>query len=178
MKTQRNLATAKAQNSFFQYWICGMLLLMAACFAVVVQASDDAFPELQPDPAYLPNEVVGIQMRALGKNNQPFSDAGIEITFRFASPANKVVTGPLDKFSTLFDLPTYAPMLEHDSLTVGPATIEGDVAYVPVLIRNSNQDPFGYMFVLSKQTEGPYVDCWMTDRVALIQITDEEQLVM
>ena len=64
-----------------------------------------------PKPALKPDEAVRIQLLAM-KNNDA-SDLGIKITFRFASPANKRVTAPLEKFIRLLKNPSYSPLLNH-----------------------------------------------------------------
>jgi len=148
---------------------------ISLCFALFVTAAlhaDNTFvPELKPNPEYLPDEVVGIQMRALGHNDQPFNDAGIELTFRFASPSNKVNTGPLDRFSRLFSHPAYEPMLNHQILEIGSAEIKDNKARVPVMIGTVAGVRMAYVFSLSKQIEAPYADCWMTDSVTPISLT-------
>ena len=47
-----------------------------------------------PEPELTPNDVVRIQLLAMQQNDD--NDFGIEVTFRFASPANKKQTGPLN----------------------------------------------------------------------------------
>ena len=135
-------------------------------------------PELQPSPDYLPAEVVGIQMRALASNDQPFDDAGIALTFRFASPSNKVNTGPIEKFTTLFDIPSYRPMLNHSDLEIGDANLQFDKAYVPVTISSPDGTRIGYMFILGKQTAEPFVDCWMTESVIPVELDNEGRPVV
>ena len=150
--------------------------LLSAAFALIclmplASLANDAFvPELQPNPEYLPDEVVGIQMRALANNDQPFGNAGIELTFRFASPSNKANTGPLDRFSKLFNHPAYQPMINHQGLEIGSADIREQRARVPVFIDAKGGGQMAYVFILSKQAEGPYMNCWMTDSVTPIQI--------
>ena len=51
-----------------------------------------------PDPSYGAERVVGIQLDALGSNDDPIPDAGINTAYNFASPANRRQTGPLDRF--------------------------------------------------------------------------------
>ena len=133
-------------------------------------SADEFLPEIQPTPEYLPDEVVGIQMRALANNDRPFEDAGIELTFRFASPSNKANTGPLPRFTNLFSNPAYQPMLNHTMLEIGEAEIRQDRAKVPVMIEAKNGTKMVYLFMLSRQTESPYEDCWMTDSVTPIKI--------
>ncbi|MCP4389173.1 MAG: hypothetical protein GY802_12825 [Gammaproteobacteria bacterium] len=40
-------------------------------------------------------------INALASNDKLFADAGIATTFAFASPANKVNTGPIDKLTQM-----------------------------------------------------------------------------
>ncbi|MEM7193976.1 MAG: DUF4864 domain-containing protein [Pseudomonadota bacterium] len=139
------------------------------------QTNDTLFPELAPDPVYQPQEVVGIQMRALGRNDSPYENAGIELTFRFASPANKINTGPLEKFATLFDLVDYAPMINHRSLEIGEPQLQNETAFVPVIIISGSDERIGYLFRLSKQSESPFEDAWMTDGVSRVNLPDATQ---
>jgi hypothetical protein len=158
-----------------------MAMTLLACLLILANSnavSDELFPEIAPSPQYAPNEVVGIQMRALGNNDSPQENAGIEITFRFASPSNRTVTGPLEKFQGLFLSPTYKPMLNHARLEVGPATLAGDTAMVPVLVIDSHGKSIGYMFSLSQQTEPPYEDCWMTDSVIPVSIPPDTTSIL
>jgi len=134
------------------------------------QDSGEASPELQPDPTYAPEEVVRIQTEALGNNDEPYANAGIEITFRFASPQNKLSTGPLPRFVGIVRSPAYVKMINHSGVEFGPAYIEEDVAQVPVLITASDGEKAGYVFRLSRQSEAPYEQCWMTDGVAPVVV--------
>lgn len=134
------------------------------------QENIGAAPELQPDPTYSPEEVVRIQTEALGNNDTPYADAGIEITFRFASPQNKLATGPLSHFVAIVRSPAYALMINHASAKFGSAHVEGDVAQVPVVLTAPNGDQAGYVFRLSRQSEAPYEQCWMTDGVVRVPL--------
>ena len=155
------------------------LPLLCLVFATIsLSRANELYPEITPAPAYEPDEVVGIQMRALGKNNEPFDNAGIQLTFRFASPDNRAFTGPIDRFETLFDSIAYKPMLEYDELTIGEAEISGSEARVPVLIVNQNGDKAGYLFFLSRQSAEPYENCWMTDRVIPVTLPDGNNTVL
>jgi hypothetical protein len=53
--------------------------------------------DLTPRPELSPEQVVQYQAEALQHNDEPKTDAGIERAFRFASPSNKQMTGPLEK---------------------------------------------------------------------------------
>ena len=58
-------------------------------------------PQTEPDPSLSPQDVVSIQIEALQHNDTPYVDRGIEVTFNFASPTNKRVTGPLERFKAM-----------------------------------------------------------------------------
>ncbi len=134
--------------------------------------------EVQPTPDFGPEDVVTIQMEALQNNNDPFENAGIEITFRFASPNNKRVTGPLERFATLFDNPAYGPMLNHRTLEIGEADIIGSRAVVPVFMESGDGEKLTYVFLLSKQGEGQWTDCWMTDSVTMVRVEESEKVTL
>jgi len=155
-------------------------VLIGVLFAssVSVVPASDLFPEIAPAPEYEPDEVVGIQMRALGTNNQPYENAGIELTFRFASPQNREFTGPLSRFQMLFDNIAYQPMVGHAELTIGEAEIQGETARVPVLIADQDGNKAGYLFYLSKQSKAPYENCWMTDRVIRVTLPEGNNTVL
>ena len=88
---------------------------------------------LFPNPNLSPADVVRIQIRALERNDIPHENAGIEIAFRFASPRNKLVTGPLPRFIQLVSNPVYRAMLNHRQAKYGPLQIEGVNATQPVM---------------------------------------------
>ena len=109
---------------------------------------------MTPNPEYKPQEVVRIQLTALARNNDPYKDAGIEITFRFASPSNKQMTGPLDRFIRLLYNPAYSPMLEHRAANLGELVRENDRARLSVILTAADGERVGYLFILSKQKSG------------------------
>ncbi len=127
--------------------------------------------EPTPKPELTPDKVVRIQLNALAQNNTPYPDAGIEIAFRFASPANKQTTGPLNRFIQLVHNPAYKPMLNHQKARFGQIVIEDVQAYLAVYLTASDGKRVGYMFILSKQIGGAYDQCWMTDAVFEIKVT-------
>lgn len=125
-----------------------------------------------PSPELSPREVVRTQVEALGSNDTPYEDAGIEAAFNFASPANKDATGPLDRFQRLFETPAYGPMIDHEGATYSPPEINGDVARVGVRLRSSDGERVGYLFQLSRQDGPPHDDCWMTDAVQRVPVEE------
>ena len=101
----------------------GLIITAAATFVALIilppaaaqATSHGAFP----GPEYGPADVVRIQVQALAHNDTPYRNAGIEVAFRFASPANKRVTGPLWRFIQMLYNPTYRPFLDHRPHTSG-----------------------------------------------------------
>jgi hypothetical protein len=124
----------------------------------------------QPSPSLSPEEVVRIQLEALKANDA--SDNGIAITFRFASPGNKMITGPVDRFSDMVKSPGYAPMLNFRSATFEPLETDGQFAQQLVEIVDTQGTHWLYLFRLSKQQEGNLAGCWMTDGVLPVELHD------
>ncbi len=119
----------------------------------------------QPNPNLSPEQVVTVVLEALQHNDQPAPDSGISTAFRFASPDNRAVTGPLDRFIELVKNPLYKPLLSYKTATRGPVRIADSVARQRVTLTAANGAKAVYLFTLSKQTEDPYKNCWMTDGV-------------
>jgi hypothetical protein len=164
-------------KSSFLYSLIGVLLAigLSSCspFALQVpeiQAEPDidnpAVAQAEPNPELSPEEVVKIQVEALQNNDD--LDRGIEITFRFASPANKQLTGPLYRFKQLVKDPAYRPMLNHKLAEYGPMEISGDVATQRVTIVERNGQATVYLFSLSRQNGPGCEGCWMTDSVIVV----------
>jgi hypothetical protein len=130
------------------------------------QRGDD---DPQPGPDLSPEQVVQIQLQALQRNDTPTKDSGIAIAFRFASPANQAATGPLANFVLLVKNPLYHPMLNHKTVERGPMKIDGDQAQQRVTLTSATNERAVYIFTLSKQRDGKYKDCWMTDGVERVQ---------
>ena len=123
-----------------------------------------------PEPELKPNDVVSLQLLAMQQNDD--SDFGIEVTFRFASPSNKIQTGPLKRFISLVRNPSYLPLLNHINATFLELTVEEDFAVQDVIITTSNGKRIGYRFRLSIQKGPLYPDCWMTDSVIPFKVME------
>ena len=125
-----------------------------------------AYEELKkvfPNPNLNANEIVKIQLSAMKENDR--TNLGIEITFRFASPNNKIQTGPLERFILLVKNPIYRPLLNHLSSTFLDLKVDGDQAIQEVIIKTTDGTLKGFRFLLSLQKGGEFKDCWMTDAV-------------
>ncbi|HEX9950474.1 MAG TPA: DUF4864 domain-containing protein [Rubricoccaceae bacterium] len=147
-----------------------MTLPLASAAAAVLFAMAAAAPfppgapAPEPSPDLSPAEVVRIQVEALKRNDEPTPGAGIATAFRFASPGNRLATGPLPRFDRMVR-EGYPDLLGFARAEHGEPRITGDRAVVPVTLvqRDGRRVTFG--FALSRQTNGAYAGCWMTDAV-------------
>ena len=126
--------------------LLGLILVFFSC---AVSAYDES---LVPNPSLTPQEVVLFQLHSLRENS---NGNGIEATFRFASPSNKAVTGPLERFTKLFDAEQYRPLLNHQDAEVKINNSDGTVAEVMAALVDSNGDYYWYQFTLSLQNKSP-----------------------
>ena len=128
--------------------------------------SDPLGETLVPDPALSPGDVIRIQLEALRHNDD--QDRGIAVAFRFASPANRANTGPLPRFIAMISQGPYALMLDFREAAYGPVETVSNQARQRVTLTGA-RETMTYWFYLSRQSEAPYVDCWMTDAVYIEQ---------
>jgi hypothetical protein len=101
---------------------------------------------------------------------KPRPDAGIEITFRFASPGNKESTGPLPRFIELVKNPVYLPMIDHTNAEYGRPKSEDGREMIPVLLTARDGGKAAYVFMVGQHEVGECEGCWMTEGVHRIQI--------
>jgi hypothetical protein len=119
----------------------------------------------EPNPDLGPEEVVRIVLGALQHNDEPGPDSGVRTAYNFASPGNKVVTGPIAQFVEMVRKPTYNILIDFKESRIEPAAISGDHARLVVHILSPSGDTATFVFELSRQTQPPYRGCWMTDSV-------------
>ena len=122
-----------------------------------------------PSPAMSPAEVVRAVTEAMRHNDSPGPDSGIATAFRFASPANRMQTGPLERFIPMVKNPAYAALLNCTAVELGPGDGDESHARQIVTVTTPAGNKVTYLFGLTKQTYGTYKDCWMTDAVMPVQ---------
>ena len=132
--------------------------LLAACMLWPALTLADG-PE-QPASHLTPREVVAAQLAALREN----TPAGLARVFRFASPANQAVTGPSARFALMLR-EGYPDLLGHRSAHFGELLIDGSEAAQAVEIIDTAGRGHRYVFMLSRQVDGPCAGCWLTDGV-------------
>ena len=139
--------------------VTALLVVLAA------PAGATHLPQVEPDPSLSARDVVSIQIEALQNNDTPYENRGIELAFNFASPANKRITGPLERFKLLVRNPIYGPMIDHLSAEYRNVKVEGGVAQIDVFLNSREGEYLGYRFILSRQHGNQYEGSWMTDAV-------------
>ena len=110
-------------------------------------------------------------MTALQHNDIGGKNRGIAITYNFASPANKRMTGPLSRFTSLVSGPVYGEMINHKGASYEKVTWKGQNAQVDVIIRTVSAKFKGFRFTLSRQQGNPHQGSWMTDSVVPFNVS-------
>ena len=137
-----------------------------------LQRANVGLPEIfatEPGPEYTPTQIVQTQLEALRIAGDA-DEEDIATCFRFASPANRAATGPLDRFVQMVKSPPFNSLLGHQSSKVVRTELRGDQAVVVVVLADSTGVSRHFLFMLSKQQIEPYVGCWMTDSVSPVMI--------
>lgn len=146
-----------------------MALIMVWLYVAPLHAALSNNPDQaaipQPEVGLEPQDVVRIVINALANNDKPFADAGIATTFAFASPSNKVNTGPLDKFTQMVKNDVYGIMVDHVESNFSEVVYDDNNAYQLVQLKGKNGIEIVFAFRLSKQTDGEFEGMWMTDAV-------------
>ena len=143
--------------------IMTLTLIQPSTAALVEKPEGADLPE--PSIELAPADVVRIVVGALARNDEPHVDAGIETTFNFASPANKVNTGPLSRFIRMVKAPPYGIMVDHAGSEFSEVVLMGDKAYQMVRLTAPDGRAVIFAFRLSKQQYGEFRNMWMTDAV-------------
>ena len=145
-----------------------MFILFAVCISSTAAGRD--LSRTAPPPSLSPLDVVQIIMNALQKNDEPGKNHGITVTFNFASPANKNVTGPIGRFVTMVSGPVYGQMVDHLGAVYEKMEIKGDRASIDVIIKVVSGKFVGFRFLLTKQRDNEFDGAWMTDSVIPIEV--------
>jgi len=115
-----------------------------------------------PTPRLSPQQVVAIQLQALRHSASP--GKGIEVCYRFASPANKASTGPLPRFTEMIETGAYSLMLNYRQAAYETMEVLGAAARQRVTLYGDGQATV-FTFYLSRQEDAACPNCWMTEAV-------------
>ena len=151
----------------------GLWVLCTNAVAVAQQPNHDALPK--PSVTLEAEEVVRIVINALADNDTPFPDAGIATTFNFASPGNKVNTGPLERFTRMVNSEPYALMVGHATSEFSDVVTTNGQVYQMVRITGTEGRSLVYAFRMGLQPDGPFKDMWMTEAVWPVATPEGDQ---
>jgi hypothetical protein len=150
-------------------WLASLGLLtvfsLSASIAMAEDPKDAA--TTQPSADLTPRAVAKLVADALRKNDE--KDSGIRTAWKFASPDNQKVTGPIDKFIPMVKSLQYQPMLDAKKAEVRELSNDDSTAAELVTLTDANGDKTYYIFQLSKQADGDLKDCWLTDGVVRVE---------
>lgn len=155
------LLTSPAESSHSQFSASDGVDGLNATDSIPAEPAD----LLAPSATFSPKQVVEVQMHALAdyRNHR----AAIHQVFAHASPTNRAVTGPLQRFEQMIMHPQYRDLTVSKHFMVGQAVQHGNDATVLVTTVDEQGNMSVYRFILSKQMK-TYPGCWMTDGVFLL----------
>ncbi|QDT67472.1 hypothetical protein MalM25_03710 [Planctomycetes bacterium MalM25] len=146
-----------------------LIACSAMAFALVGYATA-ALPDEKPaseDSGNTPAEVVEAQMTALSVWRDDHDSAAR--VFRHASPANRAVTGPLERFRSMVEQDSFAALIDNVGWSAGKAVLAEDAAVVLVTMILPDGSLHAFRFYLSRQPDGAGGE-WMTDAVIPIAL--------
>lgn len=140
------------------------LILLAGALSAVGTTAHAADNNCDSSPAIgmKPRVVVETVVEALRNNDT--QDTGIATVYCFASPGNKQMTGPFERFASMIKR-GYGDMLNHSDSEFEQMEVKGEVAMQPVWLTTSDGTVVGYVFRLGKQSSGKFAGMWMTEAV-------------
>ena len=122
---------------------------------------------IKPDANLKPFEVLMIQLNSLKNNNNPYKDAGIEQTWEFAHPINKVATGPIERFKQMIYSNSYKILISHENNKTIILKETPNKFIYKVYILSKDKKKYYYIWQIEKvEREGKFKDCWMTTNVS------------
>ncbi len=144
-----------------------MKILIKFIFFVFIFPSISNADLVKPNTTLEPFDVLMIQLNSLKNNNFPYKDAGIEQTWEFAHPNNKVMTGPLDKFKQMIYSENYKILISHQSTEITVLKETEDLSVYKVAVLTKDKKKYYYIWQVEKVlSEGNLKNCWMTTSVS------------
>lgn len=118
-----------------------------------------------PEERLTPTDVVRLQLIALTDKDR---SRGVLQCFAFASPGNRLVTGPLARFAKMVSRPPYDLLVNADATVIGRTVEEEDNTARIFVAALRDQELETFVWILTRQSKPPYTGCWMTDSVLLV----------
>lgn len=141
-------------------------VILFLCVFIVRPVSAEEL--IQPSAEFSPQVVIEIQLLGLQASApEDIRDGkGIEQVWLFAHPNNKRVTGPLPRFRTLFDSPSYAPLVNHVTHIIDVVSLSDTEASFVVMVQGQDGQNYAYLWQLMKVSTGTDKNAWMTVSVS------------
>jgi hypothetical protein len=129
---------------------------------------------IKPKPALKPIEVVLIQLNSLKNNDNHYKDYGVEQTWEFAHPNNKLMTGPLNKFKKMIYSESYEMLINHENHKVILLKKTNNVFTYKVFILSKDKKKYSYIWQVEKvSSDDNLKNCWMTTSVSNLEYLGE-----
>lgn len=169
----------KSKNPLRSTVLVVVCLAISAIIAIAVaelppsREAPDAIDELAarvsamkyPNRGLSPEDVVRIQLDACA--DQDWGRGSLQC-FCFASPANRAVTGPVDRFGQMLRLSPYDVLSRPDCVLIGrPKRADGTTRILVTVAKD--REILAFVWILAKQSEPPFVGCWMTEGVFAVE---------
>ena len=120
---------------------------------------------IKPDEKLSPYDVVKIQLNALKDNNK--DDDGIKLTWLFAHPDNKKITGPYERFRIMIYGQQYRQLLNHNSHKINLIMNNLNKHVFEIEILTKDKQLLFYEWHVQKASEENCSDCWFTSSVSI-----------
>ena len=142
-------------------------IIFKVLFFLLISISISKAELIKPKSSIVPSDVVKIQLTALQKNDLGYKDSGIEQTWNFAHPNNKIVTGPLNNFKRMIKGDSYQMMINHLSHTITQLGGSDIWAQFEVVILDKDKIYHKFNWQVEKYIlDGMLKDCWLTTMVS------------
>ena len=141
-------------------------LMMAALVWLAVDKPAIALDTVSPHPNIQPKDVVEIQLRSLQQNNKPIPDAGILQTWEFAHPNNRLMTGPIERFTLMMKSENYKKILHHRNHKIELVFKTNSHSQFAVSITTLSDQKMTFKWELMKVQIGEFAGSWMTTSVS------------
>tara|TARA_B100000700_G_C14768941_1_gene725792 strand:- start:294 stop:716 length:423 start_codon:yes stop_codon:yes gene_type:complete len=122
---------------------------------------------LKPNQTIVPKKVVKIQLDGLKKNDAGYKDQGIEQTWEFAHPNNKIFTGPLERFKQMIKGESYKMLINHKDHKISEIFSDENKVIFEVIVMDSEKKYHMFKWQVEKYLKsGPLENCWLTTVVS------------
>ncbi|MCA9129569.1 MAG: hypothetical protein KDB22_20925 [Planctomycetales bacterium] len=121
-----------------------------------------------PSTAFTPGDVVRMQVESM--RSAVDDPDQLRVCYSLAAPSNRAHTGPIERFSAMLAAPPYNSLATSPRWQVGEAQFEGNFAALLVTTVDDDLAPEAFHFLLERQSEAPYEDCWMTVAVQYVHV--------